>query len=77
MTTASSNTKIPDIAGTLAEHIQEARPAVRILFISGYTDDALLTEEIAKRKAAFLSKPFTAEMLGAKVREALDANRAD
>lgn len=71
-----SDVVMPQMGGrTLAEHIQEARPAVRILFISGYTDDALLTEEIAKRKAAFLSKPFTAAMLGAKVREALDANR--
>ena len=73
-----SDVVMPQMGGrTLAERIQEVHPEARILFISGYTDDTLLTEEIARRKAAFLAKPFTTELLGAKVRELLDTSSAD
>ena len=69
-----SDVVMPQMGGrTLAEEIRTAHPDIRVLFISGYTDDTVLSERIATRKAAFLAKPFTTDMLGAKVREVLDS----
>ena len=49
------------------------RPGIRVLFASGYTDDVILQHKLLERDAALLQKPFTAETLGRKVRETLDA----
>ncbi len=56
-----------DLFHTLVERL----PSLRVLFISGYTDYALLEPTIADRGAAFLEKPFSAEALIGKVREVL------
>jgi PAS domain S-box-containing protein len=56
-----------DLFHTLVERL----PSLRVLFISGYTDYALFEPIIADRGAAFLEKPFSAEALTIKVREAL------
>jgi CheY-like chemotaxis protein len=57
-----------DLFHTLVERL----PSLRVLFISGYTDYALLEPTIADRGAAFLEKPFSAEALIGKVREVLN-----
>ena len=44
-----------------------------MLFISGYTDEAIVHHKIGESGAAFLSKPFLPEVLARKVREVLDA----
>jgi PAS domain S-box-containing protein len=47
-------------------------PATRIVFMSGYTDEAIAQQGVLSPGALFLEKPFTPETLGRKLREALD-----
>jgi PAS domain S-box-containing protein len=56
----------------LVEHLTAHRPAVRVLFMSGYTDDVLLRRGIIDPRMGFMQKPFTPEALANKVREVLD-----
>ncbi len=68
---------LPGINGrVLAEHVREARPHIRVLFISGYTNDVVLRQKLLERGAMLLHKPFTADALAAKVRGVLDAPSA-
>ncbi|MFL5310763.1 MAG: hypothetical protein ACJ79H_09965 [Myxococcales bacterium] len=56
----------------LAEKLIALRPSVRMLFMSGYTDDAIVRHGILEAGVAFLQKPFVPEVLARRVREALD-----
>ncbi|HXB55915.1 MAG TPA: response regulator [Vicinamibacteria bacterium] len=56
----------------LAQEIRASRPEVRVLYMSGYTDDAVVLHGVLAADMAFLQKPFTAEMLARRVREVLD-----
>lgn len=56
----------------LAEQVVELRPDVRVLFMSGYTDDVILHHNLRSADFDLLQKPFTAISLAAKVREVLD-----
>jgi FixJ family two-component response regulator len=56
----------------LSRRISAARPSIRILFMSGYTDQSIAHHGVLEGGAAFLQKPFTAEGLARKVREVLD-----
>jgi two-component system cell cycle sensor histidine kinase/response regulator CckA len=68
---------MPEMSGTvLAEQLSHSRPGIRVLFISGYTDNALLRRGALARSVAFLQKPFTLTTLSLKVREVLDASAA-
>ncbi len=67
---------MPGLPGPeLAAQLTAAHPGLRVLFISGYTDDAVLREAVREGRSAFLQKPFTREALAHKVREVLDARR--
>jgi DNA-binding NarL/FixJ family response regulator len=46
-----------------------------LLFLSGYTDDALVRHGVLAKDEAFLQKPFTPDALARRVREVLDARR--
>jgi PAS domain S-box-containing protein len=64
---------MPGIHGpTLVKRLQEGRPEVRALYMSGHADDALLHHGVIDGSLAFLEKPFTRRELTRKVREVLD-----
>jgi two-component system cell cycle sensor histidine kinase/response regulator CckA len=64
---------MPHMSGPdLAARLVAARPGLGVVFMSGYTDDAILRHGILDASAAFVQKPFTPEALLRKVREALD-----
>jgi two-component system cell cycle sensor histidine kinase/response regulator CckA len=64
---------LPGMGGrALAERIAEQRPGMRILFMSGYSDDMVLKHRLLGVKVALLQKPFTAEALAEKVRDILE-----
>ena len=50
----------------------ERRPALKVIYMSGYTEDAIVQHGVINPGIAFLHKPFTAETLGRKIRDALD-----
>jgi PAS domain S-box-containing protein len=68
-----SDVVMPGASGTeLAERLRQQRPDVKVVFMSGYTEDAIVQHGVLKTGVDFLHKPFTADILGAKVREVLD-----
>ncbi len=65
---------MPQISGReLAEHLCKSRPEMRVLYMSGYTDDAIVRHGLSDGSASFIQKPFTPETLAHKVREVLDS----
>jgi CheY-like chemotaxis protein/CHASE3 domain sensor protein len=63
---------MPGISGrALVERLVSHMPEIKVLFMSGYTDDDIVRRGIAGASATFLQKPFTPEVLARKVREAL------
>ena len=69
---------MPDLNGRdLAARLQAARADLKVLFMSGYTDDAVVRHGILQQGIAYLQKPFTPESLARKVRTVLDAEGAD
>ncbi len=67
---------MPKMGGReLARSIVARRPDIRVLFVSGYSEDAILNQGLLEPGTAFLQKPFTADALPRKVREVLDSRR--
>ena len=65
---------MPRMSGrVLAERLVAMRPAMKVLFMSGYTDDTVLQQGILESSVAFLQKPITPTSLTQRVREVLDA----
>jgi two-component system, cell cycle sensor histidine kinase and response regulator CckA len=63
---------MPELNGRdLAAQILERRPDVRVLFMSGYTDDSVIRLGLLEAGAPFISKPFELNALARKIREVL------
>jgi two-component system, cell cycle sensor histidine kinase and response regulator CckA len=59
----------------LVEKLTETRQGMRVLFMSGYTDDEVMRRGVIDGHAAFLQKPFTPPQFARKVREVLDQGK--
>jgi two-component system, cell cycle sensor histidine kinase and response regulator CckA len=65
---------MPDMNGReLSRRLVQTRPNLRTLYLSGYTDDAILHRGVLQQGVAFLQKPFSLRMLARKVREVIEA----
>jgi two-component system, cell cycle sensor histidine kinase and response regulator CckA len=56
----------------LTRRLAEQRPELRVVYMSGYTEEAIVHHGVLNPGIAFLHKPFTSKALGRKIREALD-----
>ncbi len=65
---------LPGMSGPqVAEALLLGHPEARVLYLSGYTDDAVFRHGVQEAETAFLQKPFTTAALAAKVRAVLKA----
>lgn len=65
---------MPQISGqALAEQIRAMRPQIKVLYMSGYTDDTVFRHGLLTTEMAFLAKPFSPQTLAAYVRKVLDS----
>jgi CheY-like chemotaxis protein len=74
-----SDVVMPQVSGPeLAKRLASVRPDMKVLCMSGYTDDSIVRHGVLEAQIAFLQKPITPEALRRKVREVLDgaANRS-
>jgi DNA-binding NtrC family response regulator len=66
---------MPEISGKeVADRLAELRPAIRVLFMSGYTDEAIVQHRVLDANVEFIQKPFTWIGLTRKVRDVLNGN---
>ena len=56
----------------LTRRLTERRPALKVIYMSGYTEDAIVHHGVLNPGIAFLHKPFTSETLGRKIREVFE-----
>ena len=64
---------MPGMSGSeLADRLNELCPDLKVLYMSGYTDNAIVYHGVLAKGIPFLQKPFTPESLTRKVREVLD-----
>jgi CheY-like chemotaxis protein len=65
---------MPQMGGrALAENLVLLHPETKVLYMSGYTDDAVVHQGLLDPGTALLQKPFTPDALARKVREVLDS----
>jgi len=64
---------MPGMSGReLAKRLAQTHPQTKVLYLSGYTEDAIVHQGVLDSGTAFLQKPFTLQMLSRKVREVLN-----
>src|SRR6266853_170377 len=67
---------LPGASGpTLAGELLSRRADLKVLFMSGYTEDAIVHRGVLAPNTAFINKPFSGDNLAAKVRDVLDQGR--
>jgi PAS domain S-box-containing protein len=65
---------MPQMGGReLGELLSSSRPDMKVLYMSGYTDDAIVRHGLMDERLQFIEKPFTTDALARKVRQVLDA----
>ena len=68
---------MPEMSGReLAEKFARLKPHAKVLFMSGYTDDAIIHHGVLRAGTSYLQKPFSPDTLARKVREVLDSRVA-
>ena len=68
-----TDTVMPRMGGEeLARRMREARPGIRVLLMSGYTEHGFALQHQIQEGTAFLQKPFSARSLTQRIRELLD-----
>jgi CheY-like chemotaxis protein len=73
-----SDLVMPDMGGReLVDKIRPLQPAAAVLYMSGYSDDAVRRQGVITPGAALLEKPFSSDELARQVRTALDTERSD
>jgi two-component system cell cycle sensor histidine kinase/response regulator CckA len=66
---------MPETSGKeVADRLRTLRPEIKVLFMSGYTDEAIVHHGVLDAKVEFIQKPFTPVALARKVREVIDSN---
>jgi CheY-like chemotaxis protein len=66
---------MPDGSGReMVDRLRALRADFKVLYMSGYTDDAVIQRGLVASEVAFLQKPFTPAGLARRVREVLDAD---
>jgi DNA-binding NtrC family response regulator len=64
---------MPQMSGReLTERMKAVRPNIRVLYMSGYTDDAIVRHGLLDQSLHFIQKPFDSASVVRKVREVLD-----
>jgi len=65
---------MPKVSGKeVAEQVRKIHPETKVLFMSGYTDEAIVHHGIVDSNIAFIQKPFSEHALAQKIREVLDS----
>ncbi len=71
-----SDVVMPQMSGPeLAKRLAQTRPNIKVLCMSGYTDDSIVRHGVLEAQIAYLQKPISREALTTKVREVLDASK--
>jgi CheY-like chemotaxis protein len=67
---------MPGMSGReLARQLSTSHPQTKVLYLSGYTEDAIVHQGVLDPGTAFLQKPFTLQALSRKVREVLSGGQ--
>ena len=68
---------MPEMSGKeVADRVCELSPSLKVLFMSGYTDEAIVHHGVLDSNVQFIQKPFTPAALTSKVRQVLDLDEA-
>jgi len=63
---------MPNVSGReLADRLEKLQPGIKVLFMSGYTDNVIVHHGVLEAGALFIQKPFSPEQLATRVREVL------